>query len=195
MSQTINVGKRNIEVYHFTGKVAESQKNMETKISGGGGGGYSYQGTGGSAPVRITSTTIIHDQIFIVDKDGKEKSLQLKGFDLACRESNIVSAMWAIVEGNNEGPYFAVINHTTDKAFVNDKIVRDIVIKSVRLVNIDNQALGCLLVIGVMVILALIWWPLVIAFIAYAIYFEFAVIRKGIKKFKSEVVYPQPGLW
>ena len=191
MSQIINLGKRNIEVHSFTGKVANVTKNLETKVHGGGGGGYSYQGTGGSAPVSISSTTVIHDQIFLVDSQGNERALQLTDFDIACRESNNVSAMWAIIEGKDSGPYFAIVNHSTGSKFLNEKIVRSIVFKSVTPILIESKAIGCLLVAGIFIVLGLIYWPLLFLFIAYAIYFEIMVVRKGIKNFKAQVDYPK----
>lgn len=195
MSQTIQIGKRSVTLYQFTGKVASVSKNLETKVSGGGGGGYSYQGTGGSAPVRITSTTVVHDQLFIVDKEGKERALQLQGFDLACRESNIVTAMWAIVEGNEEGPYFAIINHSTGAKFVSQKKIKEIVYKCTRPFNIENPALGCLFLIGLLVILGIIWWPLAVAFIGYCIYYEAVIVRSNVKLFNSAIQYPTVELW
>lgn len=195
MNQTIQIRKRSVTLYHFTGKVASASKNLETKVSGGGGGGYSYQGTGGSAPVRITSTTVIHDQLFIVDKEGNERAIQLQDFDLACRESNIVTAMWAIVEGQDNGPYFAIINHTTGSKFVSKKKIKEIIYKCTRPVNIDSPVLGCLFTIGILVVLGLIWWPLAIAFIGYAIYFELVIVRRSIKLFNSSVQYPSVELW
>jgi len=170
MSQTIQLGKRYATLHQFTGKVMSTSKNMETKVHGGGGGGYSYQGTGGSAPVRISSTTVVHDQLFIQTKDGEERALQLQDFDLAVREGNIVTAMWGIPEGKNEGPYYAVINHSTRSQFVSDKKVREVT-------------------------LAVIWWPLLIAFFGYAIWFEFAVVRKYIKVLKATIQAPQVEAW
>lgn len=195
MTQTIHLGKRNIAIHHFTGKVASSSKNMETKVHGGGGGGYSYQGTGGSAPVRISSTTVIHDQLFLIDKTGTEKALQLKDFDLACRESNIVSAVWGIVEGDNSGPYFAILNHTTHTEFVKDKKIRELVIASIAPFKIKSVAIGCAGFLAIIVLLGLIWWPLSIAFIVYCIYYEFAVVRPKIKEFNATLKYPNPELW
>lgn len=195
MSQTIQLGKRYATIHEFTGKVMSAQKNMETKVHGGGGGGYSYQGTGGTAPVRISSTTVVHDQVFLQSRDGQEIALQLQDFDLAVREGNIVTAMWVIPEGKNEGPYFAIINHTTKARFVKDAKVRDIVQKCNRPIDIDNNVLGCLLLVGIAVVLAVIWWPLLIGFFGYAIYFEFAVVRKYIKVLKAHIQPPPVEPW
>lgn len=102
------------EVHQFTGQVAESAKNMETKVTGGGGGGSSYRGSGYTAPVSIRSTTVVHDQIFLINKEGKEKSFQLQDFNLACRSGNELTIYWYIRVGSSSGKYFFVKNHSTD---------------------------------------------------------------------------------
>ncbi|HNR54359.1 MAG TPA: hypothetical protein PKJ19_04275 [Flavobacteriales bacterium] len=107
-------------LYTFKGTVMEASKNMETRVSGGGGGGFTYRGTGGSAPVSITSTTVVHDQLFLQDEQGQEHALQLQGFNIACRTSHVLTAAWAIKQGQQRGPYFAVHNHTTDQTFYKD---------------------------------------------------------------------------
>jgi hypothetical protein len=194
MSQTIQIGKRSVTLYQFTGKVASAAKNLETKVSGGGGGGYSYRGTGGSAPVRITSTTVVHDQLFIVDKEGKEIALQLQGFDLACRESNIVTAMWAVEEGKGEGPYFAIVNHTTDSKFVNNSKVRAIVTSCTNPFGSFSKPVGWIILITLFSFC--VKFPILfIPFIGYFVYYNVVTIRNGIKLFKSSIQYPVVELW
>lgn len=108
------------DLHHFSGIVEESGKNMETRVSGGGGGGATYQGTGGTAPVSITSRTVVHDQLFLTNKEGKERSFQLQDFNLACRRGNEVSVFWGIKKGKSSGSYLAVKNHTTEQLFFDD---------------------------------------------------------------------------
>lgn len=114
---------KEINLYDYTGVVAETGKNMETKVSGGGGGGYSFRGTGGSAPVRITSHTVVHDQIFLIGTDGNEKSFQLQDFNVACRKENKLTVIWGIKKGQQTGPYIIVRNHTTGETFFNDAAI------------------------------------------------------------------------
>ncbi|MFL0683619.1 MAG: hypothetical protein ACK4SF_05235 [Algoriphagus aquaeductus] len=117
------------DLYHFSGMVEDSGKNMETKVSGGGGGGATYQGTGGTAPVTITSRTIVHDQIFLVNPEGKERAFQLQDFNLAARKGNHLSVFWGIKNGDQTGHYFAVKNHSTDQEFYRDDLLRRYFIK------------------------------------------------------------------
>lgn len=117
------------ELYHFTGIVEDTAKNMETKVSGGGGGGATYQGTGGTAPVTITSRTVIHDQLFLVNSDRKERAFQLQDFNLAARKGNLITVFWGIKSGDKTGYYFAVKNHSTDQEYYRDDLLKKYFIK------------------------------------------------------------------
>ena len=117
--KTITAGGKEYELYCTTGKVAETGKNIETRISGGGGGGATFGGYGATAPVNIQSQTIVHDQVFLVDDKGMEHSYQLQGFNLACRSSNILSIIQSVKKGDKKGYYIAALNHTTGQAFYN----------------------------------------------------------------------------
>ncbi|MES2429049.1 MAG: hypothetical protein V4560_18855 [Bacteroidota bacterium] len=123
--KTIDIHGRQYTVYNATGKVEESGKNLETRVHGGGGGGYNYRGTGGSAPVSISSTTVVHDQIFLTDKNGVEHSFQLQDFDVACRAGNEISVMWAVKKGKAKGDYIAVLNHSTRQDYYNKKALKN----------------------------------------------------------------------
>lgn len=100
------------ELHSLSGIEEESGKKLETHVSGGAGGA-TYQGTSGTAPVTITSKTVIHEQLFLTIKEGKEQSLQLQDFDLACRKENEVTVYWGIKQGKTDGYYLAVKNHST----------------------------------------------------------------------------------
>ncbi len=120
MMKTITANGKTFDLYWITGKVMNAGKNMETRVHGGGGGGFTYQGTGGSAPVTISSTTVIHDQIFLEDAQGQEHAFQLQNFNVACREGNALSIIWAIRKGKSKGPYIVVYNRTTSQAYFNN---------------------------------------------------------------------------
>lgn len=101
-------------LYWINGIVVNQGKYATTHVSGSGGGSGQYQ-----APVNISSSTTVHNDIFLTDNSGKEHSIQLSGFDVACREGNELSVIWAIKEGLNTGPYIAVLNHTTSQYYEN----------------------------------------------------------------------------
>ena len=119
--ELIKVNSQTYELHWVTGKIEEAGKNLETKVSGGGGGGFTYRGTGGTAPVSIKSKTVVHDQIFITEDNGHEHSFQLQDFNIACRNGNRASVLWAIKPGRKSGPYIAVLNHSTGQAYYDNK--------------------------------------------------------------------------
>ncbi|GAA5017446.1 hypothetical protein GCM10023206_30200 [Acinetobacter puyangensis] len=120
-NNVIQVRGKNYNIYEFTGKVAHSNKQLETVVSGGGGGGATYQGTGGAAPVRISSTTYTHDDIFLVNDQGQEHVLRLVDWDIATREGHIIQAIWLIKEGKDEGSYVAINNLSTNTLLWGDR--------------------------------------------------------------------------
>lgn len=120
MSIRFKSGGRVYHLHSFTGRVAQASKHMETQVYGSGGGGYSYQGTGSTAPVNISSTTVVHDQVFLVNETGKEVALQLSNFNLAVREGHILTALWIIKEGKDSGYYAIIYNRTTEERSIKD---------------------------------------------------------------------------
>ena len=103
--------KLNFIPYEFsgiTGTVVGKDKRSDTKVHG-----YVSNNGGGN----ISSTTVISDDIFLLDKNGKEHSFQLLNFDIACRNDNILSVLSSHPFGRKSGRYFAVINHSTGKIF------------------------------------------------------------------------------
>lgn len=141
----IQVGGREYTLHYTTGTVEETGKNMETRVSGGGGGGITYGGYGGTAPVSIYSQTVVHDQLFVTDANGKEHSFQLQDFNLACRAGHKISVIWAIKKGKQTGKYICVVNHTTNNNFYNEKALKNVFRYNVGYFIGGGAALGWLL--------------------------------------------------
>jgi hypothetical protein len=117
----ITINGKPFELHAVTGRVAAANKQLETRVHGGGGGGYTYQGTGHTAPVHITSTTVTHDQIYVVDGSGQEHALRLQNWNIACREGHELIAVWLIKKGKSSGPYVAIRNSTINETKYDDK--------------------------------------------------------------------------
>lgn len=111
----ISINNKTYEHHHFRGTVVGATKQLETKVSGGGGGGSSYQGTGYTAPVTISSTTVTHDMVHLADEEGSEHALRLQNWDLSVRETHLLTAVWLIRKGRKKGPYVAIHNHTLNE--------------------------------------------------------------------------------
>lgn len=103
------------KLYRLTGTVVNASKLTTTHIYSSGGH-YDSSSNTYSAPT-TSSTTIIHDQIFLMDSQGREHSLRLAGWDIASRESHLLTALWLIKKGNETGDYIAMYNHTTNEEY------------------------------------------------------------------------------
>lgn len=125
-AQSFTAGKFNYTIHYAKGKVVGKDKNIETKISGSGGGGTVNKGTGDIDDISITSTTLIHDKIYLQQENGKEVAIELTNWDLACREGHEMLVIW-IKRGTNEsGSYVVVKNYTTDSIKFNDAKIKDL---------------------------------------------------------------------
>lgn len=106
-------------IYSLTGEVKDSRKWTSTEVSGegGGGGGYVQGGSGyvSTQPVNITSTTTTHDQLFVQGSDGKEICVETSDANLQVRPGHIVSVVWGIKKGKDQGYYWTIFNHNTEK--------------------------------------------------------------------------------
>jgi len=175
------IGSKAIELYWFTGNVVGTSKNLETKVTGSGGGST---GQGGYvAPVNIRSTTKVHDQLFLVDRSGKEKAFQLQDFSIACRETNQVSVCWAMKKGAKQGPYVLVHNHTTGNAFFKDEASRTLLLPSK--IPYVLLALLALLAFAVVSFWAGFW--LVVAIIVGSVIHFRMRAKTRVKEFNSSI--------
>jgi hypothetical protein len=113
--KTVVINNRAFQFSTTTGKVVQASKNMEIQVTGRGGGGTS----GYTAPVHINSTTIVHDQIFLLHPDGRESSFQLKGMNVACRDGNELSITCVSRPGKDKSECIGVVNRTTGNAYYN----------------------------------------------------------------------------
>lgn len=113
-ANSFSIGKFTYTIYYKRGIVVGKDKNFETQVHGSGGGGGTYQGTGSSVSISVSSTTYIHDKIFLQHEDGKESVLELTDWDIACREGHELLIVWIIRDDKNNGHYLAIKNMTTD---------------------------------------------------------------------------------
>ncbi|HEX5375496.1 MAG TPA: SHOCT domain-containing protein, partial [Solirubrobacterales bacterium] len=71
----------------------------------------------------ISTEVVVTDQFFLADPHGNVESFQLTGFEAAVGTGHVVSVAWAIKKFRRSGPYFMVYDHTTRRAFFNDKVL------------------------------------------------------------------------
>ena len=113
---SIAIHNKTYEIHQFMGKVEGTSKQRETRVHGGGGGGVVRNGQGATAPVRISSTTTVHDNFFLLNEESNaEKDISLQNWDVALREGHKVQVIWVIPPKSNAGPYVVVNNKNLDK--------------------------------------------------------------------------------
>ncbi len=186
--EPLKIGGRIYALHYTTGVVQETGKNMETRVTGSGGGGATFGGYGGTAPVSIRSQTIVHDQLFVIDKDNGEHAFQLQDFNLACRTGQKVSVIWAIKNGKKTGKYIAVVNHSTQTHFYNEKALKNVFRLNLWLFLgvgfaagwVYSRGIGGGIIGG---LLALLVWAMV---------WDFARLRKFKETIGTDVVNDQP---
>lgn len=114
------------------GAVLDAQKNRETQVDVSGGGVLFRPGIGHfpdvieTKPIRVTSTTIVHDNLTVANRNGGEFGIQLKGFDLNVRASQDISIVFGVKRGSERGHCVLVHNHTTGQGFYNVDALREV---------------------------------------------------------------------
>lgn len=132
--KTIYIRGKKYNLNYIKGTVLETDKKIETIVSGSGGGGYNYQGTGHQARVNISSRSVVHDQLFLKDENNQEHVFQLADFNVACRKDNILTVVQIFKEGRNKGDNIAVINHDTNQMHYNNELLLTICNPKVNLI-------------------------------------------------------------
>jgi hypothetical protein len=128
MANTIVVDDKPYRLEAVTGTVLSASKSMETKVqsSVSGGGGRLHKGSGKvrDVDVTMTSTTVVHDQFFLQDAAGQEHAFQLQGFNVACREGNVLTVVAAFAPGAQRGTYVLVYNDATQTRFYHEQALQ-----------------------------------------------------------------------
>ena len=128
MASTIVVNDKSYRLEAVTGTVLAVTKSMETRLQGSasGGGGRLHKGSGTMREVdlTVTSTTVVHDQFFLQDAAGQEHAFQLQGFNVVCREGNLLTVVAAFAPGQQRGPYVMVCNNATQARFYNEQALQ-----------------------------------------------------------------------
>lgn len=187
-AKSLVINHKKLNLYLTTGMVADTHTRSETHVYGGGGSGsgYTYQGTGWSAssPVVINSSVTRHQELFLVDKGGKEHVFNMVDDLVTCRVGQVVTIMWVIKPGKEKGPLIASYNHNLGKLAFYDGNIKNFCYPSSlsRLVVLGLGILGAFL-IGPYSLIGF-WLALPGAFI---INWRYTVIgqRMILKKFKQ----------
>jgi len=103
---------RHIKFYRTYGTVLEHKRSSETHVSSSGGGGYVGKYGGHVEAAQIHSKVITTDDIWIETGNGNEEKISLTNYDVALRSGQKISIFHAILEGEKNGPYMCLVNHS-----------------------------------------------------------------------------------
>lgn len=132
--KTVRVLGKEYGLHSVTGQVVRATKNWETEVRGG---------DGANASVTTSAVTTVHDEFFLTDNSGREHAFQLTDVNVACRETNKLTVVWAIKRGQERGHCIAVRNHTTGQTFYSQGAINDICIADWRKFQIFGLGCGC----------------------------------------------------
>lgn len=101
----IKAGGNKYRLEYTTGIVITHDKRTETVVHGNAS--------------TTSSFSVVHDDIILLDDKRGEKAFQLVEFDVACREGNKLTIVWAAKKGQELGWDIAVYNHSTSRIHFN----------------------------------------------------------------------------
>ena len=101
----IKAGGNKYRLEYTTGIVITHDKRTETVVHGNAS--------------TTSSFSVVHDDIILLGDKGGEKAFQLVEFDVACREGNKLTIVWAAKKGQELGWDIAVYNHSTSRIHFN----------------------------------------------------------------------------
>lgn len=132
MTRSFTIKGKTYEIGSFEGTVLESSRQRETKVTGSGGGGATWDGYGGTAPVNIKSETTIHDEFFLLNEDGVEKDFHLTNWDVPLRAGHFVQVIWLFPPKSSTGWHVVLNNKNLNKLEWNHTMINDIAKKHYR---------------------------------------------------------------
>lgn len=126
-----NIAKESLtaEIYSVCGKVVAISRSNQTHVHASGGGAYasSHQGhaTASVAPIKITSSNSVHDDVHLITEAGEEIFLQLVNWENAgIREGHTIQAIWLNITSSKPAkatPYLVINNRSLGKVLYNQQ--------------------------------------------------------------------------
>ena len=166
-----------LEIYAFTGTVADQQSHSETHVSGGGGGGYVAGGTGYAASAPVSSTTTHYQNLFLVDEEGNEKLFEFTNFSITCRPGQTISLVGASKEGGADNTVLGY-NHDVNLIYYHKSGIEKLCHPGWRKTLIA-LAVSFLFISLFGLVYAIIFSPLIVWF------YVFSYKEKKVEKFKK----------
>lgn len=173
--KTISAGGRQYNLYSLTGTILQAQKNVRVNTFS--------QNLGNRDMIDVNSS--VSDRVLLMDVLGKEHDINLTGFDVNCRVGHEITVLWAIKNGKNWGPYFAVKIHDTNTCYYQNGVISDICTPSSMpgIFVLVLLFIACYLMSGLL--LALLACFVGFLFLGFFVYNT--IISAGVQRFKTQV--------
>lgn len=136
--QFTNIAKENLtaDVHSLSGQVIAINRSNQTHLHASGGGAYASVNQHGHAsarvsPVNITSSTSVHDDVYILTESGEEVFVQLVNWENAgIRQGHHIQLIWLNITSYNPPkptPYVIVNNRSLNKVLYNYEALGNVV--------------------------------------------------------------------
>ena len=110
--EKFNIGSETLWYSVGQAKVVQIESNSETVVTGGGGGGTSYNGTGVTSSVYISSKTINRQTVYLKDADGKQFAVNLTDWNISALQGH--DLVLIKVQSTYSSDYAVIYNKTLD---------------------------------------------------------------------------------
>lgn len=111
-SYPLTVGKERFVIYTLTGHVLGHQESTESEVHGGGGGGVGAYGAYSQSAIKISTTHKCQTRFFVRSQDGEEIAVSFEDTPLSLRDGHEVSMVWCVRDGDRDGPWLLLVNHS-----------------------------------------------------------------------------------
>lgn len=112
-SNNFKVNNDEIIFLSFTGVVLSQNKYSETRVWSSGGGGHVGPHGGHVAPAQTHSSATTKQEFWLKLDDGKEKSINLSGYDIPIRGSQKISVLMAQTKTSTSAYYVTLLNYAS----------------------------------------------------------------------------------
>lgn len=107
-NEEFTIGGDKYEIFHTRGRVAGATKNYGTSIDS------SYMPhVSGTPVVSLTSSTTVYDQIFVENRHGEQRVIELQNWNVSVLQDHVITVLWIIKNNAPTGQYVAIQNETT----------------------------------------------------------------------------------
>ena len=153
MINKVVIHNKTYTICDFYGQVIDTSKQRETKVTGSGGGGVTWDGYGANSDVKITSTTTLHTEFYLLHESGREEHFKFTDWDISARIGHTLQIFWVIPPNQSRGPYVVAYNKN-----LNEYLIRKSELYSIAGQHYFWQAMGSYgLVIVIAYVMSSFW--------------------------------------